>query len=824
MKIQKFFLHGSWMFSQSGRKNFHKAKVPGCVHTDLMHAGLIPDPFREDNELRLDWIERTDWEYRLFFHLPRNILKQDHLQLVMEGVDTLGSISLNGNLVGRTENMFTRYCFDIKPFITNGKNELVVNFLNPMDYIAEKRKHHNFPEWNDPVGGASNIRKQQCSFGWDWGPRLATCGIYKPAYIMAWSVNRIESVQVSQVHENGKVILSVKTVLADSTPDPNLSLRCRLSLDGTAVAYSDNQELIVDNPQLWWPNGLGPGPLYELTVDLVHKGEIIDTETVPVGLRTIVLDRHCDQWGESFQFVVNGKPFFAKGANWIPADSFVSRIKESTYRDLLTSAVQANMNMLRVWGGGIYESDLFYDLCDRLGILVWQDFMFACSLYPGDNRFLSLVRDEASTQIKRLRNHPCLALWCGNNEIEQMPQEIMADPFRKKAYEDLFYDLLPSQVSKYSPQIPYWPSSPHNPCGFEAGSITENGGDAHFWDVWHQRKSVKTYEQKYFRFCSEFGMQSYCSPQTARQFTSANNMNVFGLQMESHQKHPAGNLIMIEYISRLYRFPKDYSSLSYLSQLNQAYCMKTAVEHFRRNMPRVMGALYWQLNDCWPVASWSSIEYGGRWKALHYHARRFFSPVIICAHVPGDEYPGKLNRIVNTISEVNVYTVNDSPAGFDGRLGWALYNIDSGILEQKEYNVKLSFGESVKHKTLVFSEQIMKHGRSKLFLRLYLKRDDELISQNTVFFTAPRFIDLPMNKIQRDIQMTDDLSFILTLKSSHFHHQVNFDLKGVSYRADDNFFDLYPEIPYSISVKLNRKLSKDVILRKLEVKSLVDSY
>lgn len=824
MKKKKLFLHGSWEFSQSGKNSYYKAKVPGCVHTDLLRADLIPDPFRGENELELDWIEHTDWEYRLSFSVPASILNREHVELVFEGVDTLGSISLNDHLIGRTENMFTEYRFEVKEFLQPENNLLIVNFLNPMDYIAEKRKLHSFPEWNDPVGGASNIRKQQCSFGWDWGPRFVTCGIYKPVYLEAWTKNRIDSVLVKQVHENGTVTLHIEPELANPGSKSSLSFRCRLSLKGTAVAFSDSLKLIVDNPRLWWPKGLGSQPLYELVVDLIDGKKVIDSVTTSIGLRTIVLDRSKDQWGEKFQFTVNGTPVFAKGANWIPADSFVPRIKESIIRDLLTSAAKANMNMLRVWGGGIYESDTFYDYCDRLGILVWQDFMFACSLYPGDSHFLSLVKDEAVTQIKRLRNHPCIALWCGNNEIEQMPHEITANPFRKKAYEDLFYELLPSLILKHSSHIPYWPSSPHNPEGYEAGYNSEKGGDAHFWDVWHSRKRVKYYEEKLFRFCSEFGMQSFCSPRTAKQFTSPSDMNIFAISMESHQKNPAGNLIILEYISRLYRFPRNYAALAYLSQINQAYCMKVAVEHFRRNMPQVMGALYWQLNDCWPVASWSSIEYGGRWKALHYHARRFFSPILVCAHVPGDEYQGKLNRIVNTISEVNIYTVSDNPPPLEADLGWALYHLDEGIITQRRQRVKLNYGESVKQKELDFTEELSKYSKNKLALRIFLEKDGELLSQNTVLFTSPRFIDFRKEPIQHQIHALGEKSFQVDFFSSQFHHQACFDLKGLSYEASDNYFDIFPDLPVSVRIELSREMTADQLTRRLSVMSLVDSY
>ncbi|HZG68080.1 MAG TPA: hypothetical protein VEZ12_15155, partial [Herpetosiphonaceae bacterium] len=608
--------------------------------------------------------------------------------------------------------------FSVHEWLRPGRNELTIHFSNPMDYIRARLELHRFAEWNDPVGGSSNIRKEHCSFGWDWGPRFATCGIYKNIGLLGWNTNRIARVDVRQRHGDGRVLLMVQPELARS--DLHAQVRCRLSLGGQPVAQVEGTgalEMTVEDPQLWWPNGLGAQPLYDLEVELLHAGQVLDRRQQRIGLRTITLDRHPDQWGESFQFVVNGVPVFAKGANWIPAHSFVPSVTHDDYHNLLTSAVEANMNMLRVWGSGIYEMDDFYDLCDELGLMVWQDFMFACSLYPGDEHFLALVEQEAAYQVPRLAGRACLALWCGNHEIEQMPQEILDTPERKAAYERVFYDLLAAAVAQYDGVTPYWPSSPHNPEGYEQGHNNERAGDSHFWDVWHARYPVKRYEEKGFRFCSEFGMQSYSSPAVAATFCPPEEMNVFGPAMENHQKNAAGNQIIFDYVSRLYRYPRDYASLAYFSQLNQAYCMRIGIEHFRRSMPRTMGALYWQLNDCWPVFSWSSLEFGGRWKALHYEARRFFAPALVSAHVPGDEKAGKGNYIVNTMHEVNIYTVYDAVDSREGTVRWTLYNLDDEILDEGHKQVALRYGESVKQVALDFGDAIARHGR-RLYLRL----------------------------------------------------------------------------------------------------------
>jgi beta-mannosidase len=418
-------LNGAWQFrnAKAGGK-FLPATVPGCVHTDLLANKKIPDPFWGSNELELEWIEKTDWEYQRSFTVPADVPDHDYIELEADGLDTVATIFLNNQQVASTENMFIGMRFDAKPFLKPGKNTIRILFSNPSDAIAGRRQPSDFWEWNDPRGGAALLRKMQCSFGWDWGPRFATSGIYKAIRIHAYDHERIEGVLVEQVHEKGRVTLKCLPSLSHGEGE-GMEWRCTLTYNGKIVDRADRLTITVPKPELWWPNGLGEHPLYDLTVDLLDGGEIVDSWRHRIGLRTIRLDTHADQWGESFQFLVNGMPVFAKGANWIPAHSFVSSLKRTDYESLLGDAAAAHMNMIRVWGGGIYETCDFYDLCDEKGLLVWQDFMFACALYPGNPAFLGSVRDEAEYQVKRLRNHACLALWCGNNEIEDMVAEIV---------------------------------------------------------------------------------------------------------------------------------------------------------------------------------------------------------------------------------------------------------------------------------------------------------------------------------------------------------------------------------------------------------------
>ena len=753
---------GPWEFFEPKSQQWLSAQVPGCIHLDLRRHGLIPDPFYGANELDLAWIEREDWAYRTHFDVDKATLQHEIVELVADGLDTVAVISLNGQPIGRSENMFAAVRWAVEDFLKVGRNELLIEFASPLRYVQNKHRPDDYREVCDPVGGAALIRKEQCSFGWDWGARFPTSGVWRDIRLEAWDTARWQAVRVEQEHrEDGSVSLTWTGRIVEPHPEDvidELSYKSRLLFGGEVVAEArgEGAALVVAAPKLWWPHGHGAQPLYTLEVSLLdHEDDdvVLDVWTRRIGLRTIVLDRHDDEYGESFQFVVNGQPIFAKGANWIPAHCFVAGLKRVDYDELLTDATEAHMNMIRVWGGGIYESEDFYDLCDEKGLLVWQDFMFACALYRGDEEFLALIEAEAEYQVQRLSHRACLALWCGNNELEQRHEDILASEARTDAYEDIFYDLLPGVVEEFDGTTAYWPSSPHNPEGWRKGHNNENAGDSHFWDVWHARKPVKTYEEKKFRFCSEFGMQSYSSPEVAATFCPPEEFNVFAPAMENHQKNGAGNQIILDYISRLYRFPKDFESLSYLSQLNQLYCLKVGIEHFRRSMPRTMGALYWQLNDCWPVFSWSSVEFGGKWKALHYGARRFFGPALVSAHVPGDEtvhYPS--NRLSSTIHDVDLYTVYDGETPeVHAHLGWELRHLDGRRLEHGGLAVLLRRNESMCWERLDFAGAIAEHTAAKLYLHIILTVDGKTVSEDTVFLTAPRYLNLPRAPIETTV-------------------------------------------------------------------------
>ena len=826
--------NAGWKFRDAtDATRWRSASVPGCVHRDLLHHALIPDPFYGTNELDLQWIEQHDWEYRATFRVSATLLDEDEIDLVCDGLDTLATVFLNGRKIATSDNMFEPLRLSVKRGLRVGSNELRFLFESAGRAVKTLRPEHQPKEFNDSVGRCSVLRKQQCQFGWDWGPRFVTAGIWRDLRLEAWTGNRLVTARVEQTHaRDGRVTVHIAPQLARA--DHNVTHYVTLSLGDeiVAIASGKTSDLILEvpRPQLWWPNGHGAQPLY--TVSLTTRdavGHEIGQWSRRIGLRTIELDRSRDKWGESFQFVVNGRPIFAKGANWIPVHSFVADLQRADYERDIRSAARANMNMLRVWGGGIYEHESFYDLCDELGLLVWQDFMFACTLYPGDRAFLASVGREARAQVERLRHRACLALWCGNNEIETLGWDTLEKtPALRRNYNAVFHRVLPEAVAELDGVTPYWPTSPYRGDGrsndYAVKALGEKSGDTHFWDVWHARHPVKDYEKWNFRFVSEFGMQSYCSPETQATFCPPSEANVFGPVMENHQKNAAGNQIILDYVSRLYRFPKNQASLIYLSQLNQAFCMQTGVEHYRRIMPRCMGALYWQLNDCWPVASWSSIEHTGRWKALQHIARRFFAPALVSAHVPGTESTILGNYRRSSVRHVHLFTVYDAPRPTRGVLLWDLFHLDGRIILGGRKNVSLRYGRSVRQQSLDLGTPLARHGRDHLYLRIALEIDGRRVSEETVFLTPPRFLSLPRGKTAVVVRQLAPTKALLTFRSPIFQHRFAFDLPGLAHQASDNYFELYPGEKKEVLVEFDRTTTKSAIQKALKFQSLVDSY
>jgi beta-mannosidase len=812
-----------WSFrDMTTRGPWYPAKVPGCVHRDLRRAGLIADPFHGANELALQWIEHREWEYRAKFTLSPTGLTAEVVELCADGLDTLATVILNGSVLARTENMFVAHRWPVRERLRTGLNELRIRFAPVPDYLRRVRPAHRPRENHDPVGGATKIRKQQSQFGWDWGPRFVTAGIWRNLRLEAWSGNRLENVRITQDHrKDGRVLLRFTPEFART--DPKAVVTGTVSLDGQVVAKVAGQKATVDQARLWWPNGQGAQPLYEVAL-AAHDaaGRLFGRWSRRIGLRTVRLDRHRDRWGESFRFAVNGHPIFAKGANWVPVHSFVAGLSREDYARDLRAAAAAHMNMVRVWGGGIYESEDFYDLCDELGLLVWQDFMFACTLYPGDRDFLASVRAEAKGQVRRLRHRACLALWCGNNEVAQLNADLLKKRSFRAADTALFHRLLPSVVAAHDGVTDYWPTSPWRGDGDNSRPAGERRGDTHFWDVWHLRKPVAEYQRWRFRFVSEFGMQSWSSPETNATFCPESRGNLFGAVMENHQKNRAGNSIILDYVTRRYGMPKDQASLIWLSQLNQAHCMQVAVEHYRRQMPRCMGALYWQLNDCWPVASWSSIEFTGRWKTLHHVARRFFAPWLVSAQLRGEETAGIGSYRKSTIGRVALYTASDAPEPGHGMLCWELRHLDGQVVQRGRRRVELRPGRSDRQVELDLSMPISRHGREQLYLRIALEVRGARVSEDTVFLTEPRFMTLPRPATRVTVSRLGLTEVRLTFRSPVFQHRFCFELPGLIRSTEDNFIELYPGEARGVRVDLVRPATLPQIRASLRWRSLAD--
>jgi beta-mannosidase len=817
----------SWRFRDCSGSAWLPGTVPGCVHTDLFRVKAIPDPLQGTNEAALQWIDGRDWEYSAEFRVDPALLAEGVVDLVADGLDTIATVRLNGTVVARAENMFIGHRWSVKRLLRGGQNTLSIRFDSASRYIRTHRKEHTPRDINDPVGRCTVIRKEQCQFGWDWGPRYVTAGIWRDIRLEGWSGNRLAGVAVSQLHApDGSVTLSLAHELA--RPDGRSKIRWRVSDASGAVSAGNGPRIVIRRPRLWWPSGQGNQPLYSLEVEVRGAdGAFIGRWKQRIGLRTIVLDRHKDKWGESFQFVVNGRPIFAKGANWIPASTFVAGLRRRDYERDLRAAVAANMNMVRVWGGGIYESEDFFDLCDELGLLVWQDFMFACTLYPGDAAFLRSSRAEADYQVRRLRHRASLALWCGNNEIWGINAHELVDPKKKllrSNYERLFHRELPNVVKRIGGATPYWPSSPWR--GDE--DVTHRGGeargDSHYWDVWHGRNPVKEYEKWNFRFASEYGMQSYSSSATQARFLPAGDRNIFGGAMETHQKNKGGNQVILDYVSRRYRFPRDQDALIYLSQLNQVYCIQTGAAHYRRLAPRCMGSLYWQLNDCWPVASWSSIEFTGRWRALHHAARRFYAPAMVSAHVPGDEIFGINNYRRSTVRIVHIHTCYDAPGEVKATVRWDLMHLDGRRLQSGRKRVTLRPMQSVRQQTLDMAGPLASFGREHIYLRIALDVAGRRASEDTVLFTVPRFMDFPRPRTRASIRMNGPGRASVSFTSPVFQHMFEFDFAGHRFASSDNFFELYPGEKKQVEVEFSRRVTPAALRRALTHRSLADSY
>lgn len=780
----RYDLNGQWKMREYPNGQWIDANVPGSVFNDLLNSGIIEDPFYRDNEDKVKKIALYDYQYTREFYIDDILYNHDKLFLCCDGLDTLCRIEINGKYLADTANMHRRYEWDIKDFLNRGTNSINIILYSPIEYITKKNEED--PLWGsgDAMAGFSHLRKAHSMFGWDWGPQLPDLGIWKDIYIWGYNSARLKDVYVSQRHAANKVDLDIQVSL-DKWEDTDFKIHTKIiapngELISKELATRNAEEhidIVVEAPELWWPNGYGDQPLYKIEVILYDSAQILDKREFNIGLRTLTVRQEPDNWGESFEFEVNGVSIFAMGANYIPEDSLVSRCSQERTEKLIKDCVKANFNCIRVWGGGFYPHDYFYDLCDKYGLIVWQDFMFACAIYRLTENFAKNVQKEAEDNIKRIRHHACLGLWCGNNEVEVAwtDWDFPKSDDLKKDYIKLFEGILPNAVQRCDPNTFYWPSSPSSGGGFKEPN-SEHVGDVHYWEVWHGLKPFTAYRDYYFRFVSEFGFQSFPDIKTVESFTLPKDRNIFSYIMEKHQKNDEANGKMLYYLSHTFKYPKNFEMLLYATQLLQAEAIRYGVEHWRRNRGRCMGTIYWQLNDCWPVASWSSIDYYGRWKALHYFARRFFAPVLISAE--------EKDR------DVKLYISNETMEDIDGTILWAFRDNKCNTIKEGSMDVSVDRLSSKQCLTLNFVDELKTiYAMQQTYLEYKFVLDAEEVSNGTLLFVPPKHFEFMDPNIKIDIIEKED-EFQIELRCEAFAKCIKIDFAKFDCILSDNYFDL----------------------------------
>jgi beta-mannosidase len=841
-------LEAKWEFraiSKTDRaelQDWHPAHVPGVVQTDLFKDGLIPDPFYQDNDTRLQWIGLTDWEYRTTFQADAATLAHDHVDLVFEGLDTYADVYVNDQVALHGDNMFRRWRVSVKSLLKTGPNTLRIVFHSPIESMIPKVKAlpyilpsvtTNNTGNEENVATAPYTRKAGYQYGWDWGPRYVTEGIWQPIRVETWDALRIENFHVQQetiTKTDAAVNAEFNIEAGRSTP---ASLEVLYGpLAGTAFpAVRQSVQLVpglnrisvpihIANPKLWYPNGYGTQDRYQFSAVVRTGKDIAANAALKTGLRSIELRREVTKTGKSFAFIVNGIPVFAKGADVIPFDSFPNRVTPEIHRQILESARDAHMNMVREWGGGYYESDDFYDICDELGILVWQEFMFGGDMVPGGADFQNSVKQEAIEQVTRLRDHPSIVLWCGNNEIEtgwvhwgdrQIFKESVSATDREKVWTDyvvLFHGILSGVVAQYAAPVPYWGSSPS--ANFENPPDSQTDGDMHYWQVWHALAPIEMYTQQFPRFMSEYGFQSFPEMRTIRTFAKPEDMDIRSATMQDHQKNHGGNERILSYMLRWYPEPKDFESFVYLSQVLQAEAIKVGAEHLRRQMPNTMGSLYWQLNDCWPVASWASIDYYGRWKALQYYSKRFYDDVIVSPF----RHDGK----------VDVYVVSDKLQPLNGTIHTRLLDFSGKVLSEKTQDVQIPAQSSAIYFTADQKELLANADPTKSFLVFDLTVGGQQVSRNLIFFDTMHNLDLPKPvKIETSLDKSNG-GYAVTLRSPALARSVFVSFGDLDVKTEDNYFDLLPGEAVTVKLKTPAAVTLDQLKSGIQVISLTDAF
>lgn len=814
--MQVVGLDGAWELRKAGSEEGYPALVPGCVHTDLMRAGVIEDPFKGDNEYRVAWVHEEDWEYTRSFEYDIAFVDSDKVFLECDGLDTFAELNLNGAILGRVDNMYVQHRFDITDKLKPTDNNLKVRFSSPTKCAAPLVQKEPLLSPGDSIPGSIYTRKSPCQWGWDWGPKLPTVGIWRPIRLAAYRIGRVADVRVRQAHRHsGQVVISVEVSVEKYRRLPTSATVTLTHPDGKtdtqeikSISSTGKCSFTLAKPSLWWPNGYGDQPLYEVEAVLKSDGEELDSLSRRIGLRKIELSQRKDRDGRSFTFAVNGVSIFAKGANWVPADQFPSRITDGHYRHLIRSAARANMNMLRVWGGGFYEDERFYDLCDEYGILIWQDFMYSCAQYPTDKAYLENYRLEAEYNILRLRNRACLAMWCGNNEMEWFLSNGIGGESNarwRKSYSKIFHELLPSMVDKLDPDTVYWPSSPSNHKPFDDPNCLATG-DCHYWDVWHARKPFTAYRELRPRFMSEFGLQSLPAIETVKWFACSEDLNMNSHVMECHQKNAAGNGLVLHYLAETFRFPRNFEMMCYVTQLVNAEAMRCGVEHWRRDRGHCMGTLFWQINDCYPVISGASLDYFGRWKALHYAAKRFYSPILLSVEEEG--------------LSARIHVTNDTtkPARIEVR--WSLETLDGGVLRKSKVKTKVEAEEDRLLADLDFSDELEGDIVRKAILVCEILVNGKAAGLTVTSFVPPKHLELKPAKISVETGRDDAGSYVM-LGADTTARWVCLNVPRRDVVFSDNFFDL--PAGRSVTVRVQGDI-EDAVLAKVRTYSLRDSY
>ena len=820
----KQLLNDNWYFRHKGQWKI--SKVPGSVHLDLLSHNEIKDPFIGTNEKDVKWIGEKDWNYKLNFRAEKKIFEQKYILILFEGIDTYSEVFLNGQKILDTNNMFHPYTADVRPLLKTDINELLIKFRSPINEVLPKMKDlgYELPADNDQAGKTSpHTRKAPYHYGWDWGPSLVTSGLWKSVFLVGYEEFYLEEAMISNITCNknlaklkielsipSKVNISVTILLSEKKYSINKIINFSLKKGQNYI----QEELLVENPDLWWPTGHGEQPLYSFKIE-VSSGKNRIEKNKKIGIRKVFIKREVDAKGKSFEIYVNDVPIFSKGANWIPADSFTTRLDRNDYEKLIIAARDANMNTLRIWGGGIYEPDIFYELCDQYGIMVWQDFMFACSMYPADKDFLLSVEKEVRFQVSRLKSYSCIILWCGNNEIasgwlswgwkEELPSKVYDD------YETLFHQLLPDLCNELDPSRLYWPSSPGHDLQLPKEDQIYGSGDNHYWGVWHSGEPFEAFEQNVGRFMSEYGMQSFPSNKTIDSFATGKEKKIDSEVMNFHQKASLGTSNLMMYVEKYYSVPENFEKVVFLSQIMQAEAIKSAVETHRRNMPFCMGTLYWQFNDCWPGLSWSSVDYNGDWKAFHFVARHFYKPILACIKKTDSNIEVS---IVNDLNKTLIVGLNIFISSFNGEV----------FFEKKIEGIEVKPTSS----TIFYDFEIAPNGildsinlKETVFYCEVLHYN-KIISKNELFFLKPKDLKLKKPGYELSCKKSGE-NFLIIIEAKTFMYRLFLQAENVDGTFSDNFFHLRKGDSKEILFTLNKNnLNEKINENTFTIESLYD--